>query len=123
MQPTTHRHALLYIDHAAANLVFPDAAEAGKLVVTAHRAAKRVDGHRPTLDRSLVDALVDKLHGIAEILIVGPGTAKQELMSFLEQHHPDLAKRVVGVTAVDHPTEPQLIALAHEQFKRIDLWR
>ena len=51
-----------------------------------------------------------------KILILGPGMAKQHLEKFLKDHHSELAKKIVGCESVDHPSEPQIIAIARKFF-------
>jgi bisphosphoglycerate-dependent phosphoglycerate mutase len=64
-----------------------------------------------------------ELGAASEILIVGHGTAKQEFVHHLENHHhADIKKKVVGVEAVDHPTDNQILALARKFFKKQHLF-
>ncbi len=68
-------------------------------------------------------SIAGRLEGTQEILIIGPGTAKQEFRHHLEKHHhAKLAKAVVGVENADHPTEPQILAFARKFFKTYDLY-
>jgi stalled ribosome rescue protein Dom34 len=57
------------------------------------------------------------LEGSAHILLVGPATAKLELLQYLHRHDHAIAVSVVGVETVDHPTDPQLAAYARTYFK------
>jgi hypothetical protein len=62
-----------------------------------------------------------KLLGDAqEILLVGPGSAKLELVKHLHKHHPALVGRVKGVESADHPTDPQIVAHARSYFAAKD---
>lgn len=55
-----------------------------------------------------------------EMLLTGPGLAKGQFKHFLERHHAqDLAKRIVGLETVDHPTEAQIKAQATKTFARL----
>jgi len=64
-----------------------------------------------------------QLDGTSELLLIGPGTAKQEFRHHLEKHHhAKLAKAVVGVENADHPTEPQILAFARKFFRTYDLY-
>lgn len=54
-----------------------------------------------------------------EILIVGPGPAKEHFKSHVEKHDHEIGKKVVGVETVDHPTDNQIVALAKKFFKRV----
>ena len=120
-------HALLLIDHAEAKLFHVDAGDGGGALLRAHTHHTRHDKHKAdgkhTTDRVFLDAVTSELRGIGEILVVGPGNAKSELVSHLEEHAKDVRAHVVAVETVDHPTDNQLKALAKERFKAIDLWR
>ena len=54
------------------------------------------------------------------LLILGPGTAKHQLFTFLRAHDADVASRVVGVEAVDHPGDAQIVAFARTAFLKSD---
>lgn len=62
--------------------------------------------------------LTGSLLNAHEILVIGPGDAKTHFRSHLDKHHHEqLAKKVVGVETVDHPTDGQIVALARKFFK------
>ena len=56
----------------------------------------------------------------ARRLITGPASAKNELASYIRQENPDLAQRISGVEAMDHPTDGALVAFARKFFKADD---
>jgi stalled ribosome rescue protein Dom34 len=58
-----------------------------------------------------------------EILVTGPGTAKVSFMTDLEKRHAQVAKQVVGVESLDHPSDAELLAFAKRYFKRVDALR
>ena len=125
-QSDLHQHAIVFIDHHEVRVLFPDATQAaddGGGRVVFHRVDKSKDGHHHLMQRRDLDAVADKLRGVAEILIAGPSTAKLELHQFLKDHHADIAARVVEVVALDHLTQGEVKDIAREKFKRIDLWR
>ena len=55
-----------------------------------------------------------------EILIVGPGSAKLELMKHAVKDDHLIAEKIVGIETVDHPTDGQLLAYAKKYFARVD---
>jgi hypothetical protein len=55
-----------------------------------------------------------------EILIVGPGSAKLDLMKHATKHDHSIAEKVVGIETVDHPTDGQLLAYAKKYFAKAD---
>ncbi|MGA2449087.1 MAG: translational machinery protein [Polyangiaceae bacterium] len=60
------------------------------------------------------------LDGAGEVLVLGPGSAKHELVKYVHEHDRALEPRVVGVETVDHPTDRQLAAFATKYFVRSD---
>lgn len=56
-----------------------------------------------------------------EILLMGPGTAKEQFVHHLnDHHHGALAQKVVGVCASDHPTDNQILKEARKFFVHYD---
>lgn len=55
-----------------------------------------------------------------ELLLVGPGLAKNHFQDHLERHHAQLAKKIVGVKAMDITSDAQLLAFSREFFKKFD---
>jgi stalled ribosome rescue protein Dom34 len=118
-----HSHAIVFIDHHEAHVLYPAAANSDGGRVVEHRLAKTKDGHRHDIDRKDLEAVAGKLTGVGEILIAGPSGAKQELFRFLQSHHADIARCVVEVVPLDHRSLAEVMDFGREKFKRIDLWR
>ena len=78
------------------------------------------DGHRHTLDAQFAERIAQALAGASEVLVCGPGAAKDELMAHLRAKHAAVAAKVVAVEAIDHPTEGQLADHARKVFGKID---
>ena len=74
-----------------------------------------------TTANTYLAAVVNALNPSHEILIVGHGTAKEELVSFIRDHAPLIAPRIMGVKAVDQLTKNELLAYARKFFKAKDL--
>lgn len=123
MDNAHHSHAIVFIDHHEAHVLFPSAAIPDGGRVVAHRLAKTKDGHRHEMGSADLEAVAGKLAGVGEILITGPSSAKQELYRFLQSHHDPIAKRVVEVVPLDHMTLAEVKDFGRARFKRIDLWR
>ena len=69
------------------------------------------------LEKNLFEQFTGKLGTAEQILILGPGNAKQHLQKFLQNHNAAFAKKIVGCEAMDHPTDPQIIEYARKFFK------
>jgi stalled ribosome rescue protein Dom34 len=120
----TTRHATVWLDHQEAKIfhINPDDVERSLLHVAHHLHRAHKTGGHAELHRSAAEAhpffeeIASHLADAEQILVVGPGTAKLELVKLVEERHPDLAKRIVGVEASDHPTDAQIVAHARKHF-------
>jgi stalled ribosome rescue protein Dom34 len=122
-----HFHAVVCIDHAEA-LVF----EFNESGITEHRirpkdregnihhkAGSTGSGHAHD-SKAYLTAVAEALQPSHEILIVGHGTAKDEFASFIRDHVPALAPRIMGVETVDQPTKNEVLAFARKFFEAKD---
>ena len=69
------------------------------------------------------DGVAEVLGDATEILVVGPGKAKLELMRHLHARHPALEKRIAGIETVDHPTDGEVVKHARAYFNAEDRMR
>lgn len=60
--------------------------------------------------------VAEHLKGAEHLLLMGAGLGKEHFKTHLEGHHHELAKLIVGVDTVDHPTDNQIVAHAREAF-------
>jgi len=67
--------------------------------------------------------VVEALKGAQEILIVGPASAKLNLIKHINSHDHQLTDKVIGVESVDHPTDAQLVSYARKYFTAADRMR
>ncbi len=89
-----------------------------------HLESRHQDHHTHRLDnldqndygQAFFSQVVAELADPLKILILGPGVGKHHFQNYLTEHWPLFAKRVVGCEAVDHPTDPQIAALAKKFF-------
>ena len=122
-----HFHSVVWIDHRAAHIFGFNWNEADRQIVR-HQDAPHMIHHKAGLgdsghmheDKTFLEAVAKGLVPASEILIVGPGAAKTELKKYLDTHHPDVAKKVLGVEALDHPTDGELLAFARKFFRAAD---
>ncbi len=115
----SHHHVAVVIDHHEARILHVD--EHDTVHVRAHHHAQaHKEGHRPHPDTAFFHAVAHALADAEAIILIGPGTAKAEFKHYLEQHSATVARRVLEVVTVDHPTDRQLAALAREHFTKLD---
>ncbi|MCA0049993.1 translational machinery protein [Mesorhizobium sp. B283B1A] len=119
------QHAVAWLDHREAKVFFfnRETTESLKLATTLahhqiHNKAGTIDGKRAPEDQSFYHDIVTALQPAKEWLIVGPGSAKDELAKHIRDRH--LNDRIVGVEPADHPTEAQIVAHARSFFHAAD---
>jgi stalled ribosome rescue protein Dom34 len=119
----SHYHAVVWLDHNEARVMHISPADVEKSVVNPaephrnlHRKRGSVSGSRQSEDQQFYHEVVEALGGAAEILIVGPGQAKLELIKHIHSHDHEVSSKVIGVETVDHPSDAQLVAFARKYF-------
>ncbi len=121
-------HLLVVIDHREARIFKTELHGAAPQRITpvdpngAHRHLRHVEedatGQRKPELKSFYEAIARSLAGAGQILIFGSATgsssAMEHLQAELKEHHPDLARKVVGAVTVNeqHMSEDQLLAEA-----------
>lgn len=88
-----------------------------------HKAGPTAGDGKAEPPASYYHEVAEMLQPAGEILIAGPGVAKQRLQEHLRSHHPETAARVVAVEAADHLTDGQLIDFARRRFGPLDRMR
>ena len=127
---STHYHAVVWIDHKQARVVYFNADSSEPQVVQSshpnthlHHKANSIDsGHAP-VDKKFFERVAEAIAPAGALLVVGPASAKTELVSYLKQAHPVTAARISAVEPMDHPTDGQLLAHARHFFKADDRMR
>lgn len=67
--------------------------------------------------------VAELLKDATEILLLGPGLAKNHFKTHLERHHHEaLGKKIIGIENSDHPTDNQILAIARKFFQKYDLF-
>jgi stalled ribosome rescue protein Dom34 len=121
-------HVAVWIDHKQARVFHIGPDEVDEVTVTAPphsihdkrpRGSGGVKEHPDDAKRFFRD-VTRALDGAHKILIVGPSSAKLELMKYVHDREHAIEARVVGVEVVDHPTDGQVVALARTYFRRTD---
>lgn len=122
----THRHAVVWVDHTQAHVLFIDHDDAEKAVVEAagkphiHHKRGAMGPGKMEEDQTYYHGVAQALADAQEILITGPGQAKLALLRHLQHHDPAVAQRVLGLETADHPTDGQLARHARSYFKAKD---
>jgi stalled ribosome rescue protein Dom34 len=122
------KHVAVWIDHKEARIFRIVLDEIEEMTVLAplhnihhkHPRGHEGDKEHPDDAKRFFHDVARVLDGAEEILIVGPSTAKLELIRYVHQHERALEPRIIGVETVDHPTDAQLVAYAKKYFKRVN---
>lgn len=119
---------VVWIDHKEARIchVSPDLADAAVVLAPHHVHHKHPRGPEgakahPEDDKRFFHEVAQSLDANAQILLVGPSTAKLEFLKHVQAHHHALAPHIIGIETADHPTDGQLLAHAKAYFKRMAL--
>jgi len=120
-------HAVIWIDHQEAHVMFlsEDASEAEVIKSKSthahlHHKGGQVGSGRLALDSKYLHSVIQVVNESKEILILGPGSAKLELIKHAHQHDAKIAARIVGVETVDHPSDKEILAHARKFFYKVD---
>ncbi|MDP9149261.1 MAG: translational machinery protein [Myxococcota bacterium] len=126
----TDRHVAVWIDHKEARVFHVSAEGADAVTIRAphahvHRHPRGPEGahEHPEDAARFFREVARALDGAEEILIVGPSTAKLELVKYLHKHEHALEPKIVGIETVDHPTDGQLVAYVQRYFRAADRMR
>lgn len=126
----SYTHAVVWMDHAEALVVHLDETNHSTKHVRSphgkehqHHKHGAVGAGRAGVHKDYLQAVAAAVHDAPEILVVGPASAKLEFFRHVSSHDAPLAKRILGVETVDHPSEGQLIAYARKYFIAADRMR
>lgn len=116
-------HICVWVDHREAKIFHVTAEEAEASHVMEHgpqhhlhRRADHVGQGKTGLGAVFMDEIAAALEDARAILVLGPGSARTELKSYLDAKHPALAKKVWDVLPADHPSDAQIVATARSYF-------
>ncbi|MEQ1769543.1 MAG: translational machinery protein [Devosia sp.] len=112
----------VWIDHRTAKIFTIERNAGDRLSLHGDGLPKHLHSHSDHVhqmrcpDEAFLNTVAEALAGFKGILIAGPGTARKELAGYLADRHPQIANRVWGVEAMDHPTDAQIVAAAQRYF-------
>ncbi len=111
-------HAVVWMDHNEAHVLMFDRehVEAQRIKSRSHHKHQGKAGDAAAFFSDVAKALT----GTHEVLLAGPGLARNEFRDWCNAHQAATAKVIVDSIATDHPTDNQLVALAKQYFKKFD---
>jgi stalled ribosome rescue protein Dom34 len=127
---TPHFHAVIWIDHHEAKIfhfnkmdVDMQSLQPENPSMHVHHKSNTVGSGHEKLDKVFLHEVATAVASAGEVLIVGPGNAKDELVEHITRYDPKLKDKIMGVETVDHPSDGQIVAYARNFFKSADTLR
>lgn len=121
------KHAVVWLDHHEAHVIHFNPSESESEVIKTrskhtqmHQKSGNVSGARTPTNPDFLHEVIQAVADAEEILIVGPGSAKLELVKHVAKHDHQLTEKIVAVETVDHPSDGQLLAYAKKYFVAVD---
>jgi hypothetical protein len=78
---------------------------------------KALHNSRRNAERNYYEAILDNLHDADEVLVFGPGEAKDKLVNAIKAHPSHFNADLMAVLTADDMTEPQKIAYVKTFFE------
>ena len=128
--PSSHYHAVIWLDHHQARVFHFNVSEAdGQKIhpqnasVHIHHKANTIGSGHALMEPAFLKEIALAISVAGEVLVIGPGNAKTEFIIYVEKHDPKLRAKILGVETVDHPSDGQIVAHARHFFKSADSLR
>ena len=112
-------HAVIWMDHSEAHVVMFDREhiQAQRIKSRSHHKHQgKADDNSSMFFADVAAALA----GTHEVLLAGPGLARNQFREWCSHHQTAVAGMIVDSVAADHPSDAQLVALARQFFKKFD---
>ena len=111
-------HAVVWMDHQEAHVVMFDRehVEAQRIQSRSHHKHQGKADDTAAFFAEVAQALTDT----HEVLVTGPGLARNEFRDWCAAHQKSTAAIIVDSIASDHPSDAQLVAMAKQYFKKYD---
>jgi len=123
----SHFHAVIWMDHRQARVFHFSLTEDDQQNLQSHNPSAHIhhkaneigSGHQ-RMEPDFMNEIVQAVSAAGEILVIGPGSAKTEFMTYIERYSPKLKSKILGVETVDHPSDREVVAYARKFFKPVD---
>jgi stalled ribosome rescue protein Dom34 len=121
---TAQTRAAVWVDHHEARIfhVDLDGFDEQNVQAPLHRLHRHPKGPsephaHPDDENRFFGEIARALASADEILVLGPSTAKSQLIRYFENNAQAIARKVVAVETSDHPTDAQLVAHVRDHFR------
>src|SRR3989344_6662252 len=85
-----------------------------------HHLHPRDNQRHQTEEVHFFPQIVEQIKDATDLVIVGPGVARYHFQTYLAEHSPSIARKILACESADHPTDKQMIALAKQFFPELD---
>lgn len=111
-------HAVVWMDHTEAHVVMFDRehVQSQRIKSRSHHKHQGKVGD----DAAYFADVATALDGTHEVLLAGPGIARNQFRDWAVTHKAAVAETIVDSVSADHPTDNQLVAMARQYFKKFD---
>ncbi len=111
-------HAVVWMDHQEAHVLMFDRehVESQRVKSRSHHKHQGKGGDAA----AFFGDIAQSLSGTREVLLAGPGAARNEFRDWCQAHAKATAEVIVDSIATDPPGDNQLVALARQYFKKFD---
>jgi len=111
-------HAVVWMDHSEAHVLMFDREhiEAQRVKSRSHHKHQGKAEDNAAYFTEIAKALA----GTREVLLTGPGLARNQFRDWVAGNQAALAAGIVDSVSTDHPTDGQLVAMARQYFKKFD---
>lgn len=111
-------HAVVWMDHTEAHVVMFDRehVQSQRIKSRSHHKHQGKVGD----DAAYFADVAAALDGTHEVLLAGPGIARNQFRDWAVTHKAAVAETIVDSVSADHPTDNQLVAMARQYFKKFD---
>lgn len=111
-------HAVVWMDHSEAHVLMFDREhiEAQRIKSRSHHKHQGKAEDNAAFFTEIAKALA----GTREVLLSGPGLARNQFRDWAAANQAALAASIVDSVTTDHPTDGQLVAMARQYFKKFD---
>ena len=111
-------HAVVWMDHQEAHVAMFDREhiQAQRIPLRSHHKHQGKAGDTAAFYAAVAQALT----GTHEVLVTGPGSARNEFRDWCAAHQKSTAATIIDSIPSDHPSDAQLVAMAKQYFKKFD---
>ena len=111
-------HAVVWMDHQEAHVLMFDRehVQSQRVKSRSHHKHQGKSGETAAFYGEVAKAL----HGCHEVLVTGPGRARDEFRDWCASHDAAVGKVIVDSVPSDHPSDNQVVAMARQYFKKFD---